>query len=232
MLDFNHLTDLEIENERNPREFRNISEGDYTDLDMINPDYTRGSTRHLESSIWNPEHNIFISDHHSKALAPWLVADRRWRDESVLLLHVDAHRDDSLPRASEKRLSNASDLGRPVDFADLGYISEVIGIAEKYDLADEIYHWGDVRPGTEEPVNSLDKLDPSISDYDRLVLDVDLDVFESLEDYPPEGDWELTDYYKSISDIEAEADLTTYVTSPGFIDQETALDHLESIRQN
>lgn len=221
---------MDVENDRNPRNLREIQEGEYTDLELTETDQTLGSNPHLNYSAWNSKENIFMSDHHSKVLAPWLIAERNWVDDEILLVHIDLHRDEGKPRAADYRMDKAFELGRPVEFSGMAYISEVIGIAEEYGLADDIYHWGDPLDKNSEPVNNLEDFNPPTQEYDKIILDVDLDFFKGLEEHPPAEPWNIEDYYTIISELENEADLSTYVTSPGFIDQEEALDHLEGIR--
>ncbi|MFT4892689.1 MAG: hypothetical protein ACI8Z7_000471 [Candidatus Nanohaloarchaea archaeon] len=227
-MEFNDLLEQEIENSSNPRNPRNIVEGIYSDVEVVSEDELRGQNKHLRSSIWNSQENIFISDHHTKPLMPWMIAGNKWKGDDILLAHIDLHRDRKSYRANPELLRDAYKSGDFLEFSRLGFVSEVMDIVEEFGLADEVCNWGSP---VDKPSNHPEDLSPVTESYDRFILDVDLDVFKGIENQPPKGDWELNDVYSKISDLEQRADLTTYVTSPGFIDQEKAVNYLENIRE-
>jgi hypothetical protein len=227
-MEFNDLLEQEIENSSNPRNPRNIVEGTYKDIEIVSEDELRGYNQHLRSSIWNSEENIFISDHHTKPLIPWMIAGSKWKGDDTLLAHIDLHRDRNSYKADPELFSEAYNSGDFLEFSRLGFVSEVMDIVEEFGITDEIYNWGSP---VDKPSNHPEDLNLVTNSYDRFILDVDLDVFEGIENQPPKGDWELNDVYSKISELEQRADLTTYVTSPGFIDQEKAVNYLENIRE-
>lgn len=227
-MEFNDLLEPEIENSSNPRNPRDIVEGTYKDIEIVSEEELRGQNRHLASSIWNSEENIFLSDHHTKALMLWMIADSKWSYEDTLLVHVDLHRDRNSYRADPELLRGAYESGDFLEFSRLGFVSEVMDIVEQFEMVDEIYNWGSP---VDNPSNHPEDLNLVTDSYDRVILDVDLDVFKGIEKQPPKGDWDLQGVYSNISDLEKEADLTTYVTSPGFIDQGKAVEHIEEIRE-
>lgn len=231
MVSLEDLSELEFSNDRDPRKMERIVEGTHHDI-ILRPDsQSLGANENLARTIWNPDENVYIADHHSKAVIPWAIAGEEWysKDE-VLTLHLDMHRDDE-PIMLGNKVNSSYEQKDWNGLVHYSGISEVMTVAQELGITDEIHYWGCPDSGEiRELNNSLEYLRPDLEAFDSVILDVDLDLFKGLDEDPPVGTIEIEDYYSAISELEEDADLTTYATSPGFIDQKEAIGHLRSIR--
>lgn len=193
-----------------PRRIEDISDPVIEDFNSENMDaFTR-----LDYHVFDEENGILYVDDHNHALTGWLAASNEGDLEGeTVLFHVDGHYDDSIPEPfyPPEDVSEAEAL-----VGDMVAIDEFIYPAEQWGLVDRTINWG-----VEENVREL-----LIRDFraDSLIMDLDLDVFRDIEDPEP--------VYELIGDLISEADFTTVATSPGYIEQDEALHHLEKIMEN
>lgn len=207
-------------------EFREFSseviEGDYTDLSATSG-YLRfnGETPVLEEYVLDTERNMMVVDDHNHALAGWTAALYEGLfDSKPVLIHVDYHEDGgNPPQGFEDELPLS--MSSLEDQTHLLEIDEFIEGGKRWDLFDQIVNVGVQFTGSDVD-SELQDMHEALESYDAAIMDVDLDVYNRRG---------LGNEFDSgIARGIAEADFTTFATSPGYVlNQEEAIEKIENL---
>lgn len=205
-----------------------VIEGDYTDLSysIVRPeglrdisdeeirsfnDENHDAFTRLDNHVLDSREDILYIDEHNHALAGWISASNEGLVEGkTVLLHVDGHYDDRIPEPfyPPETVSEAESL-----IGDMLDINEFIYPAQQWNLIDDTVNWGVENTARERLIRDFE--------HDSVILDLDLDVFENI-DYPEP-------VYRQLSELMSKADFTTVATSPGYIQQDKALNQLDKV---
>lgn len=180
----------------------------------------RDPYRRLERYILDADRDIFFMDDHHHALSAWLAASNEGDIGSdAVLLHIDAHPDYEKPaffyppQNTEESIEKIS--------SDLR-INEFIYPAEDWDLFSDVRNWG-IEDQNITRLFGQENL--------SFVFDLDLDVFEKIEDRLQFSDVKIEDYYDILAGLMSRSEFATVATSPGYISQDSAMKHLDEIME-
>jgi hypothetical protein len=176
--------------------------------------------------LFVPDENLYITDAHHHALNAWLALEDEL-DGDTGLVHVDAHRDYEDPGEVERPYTGEEAVE---NISDQLEINEFIVPAEDWDIVNETYFWGDGYMDSDIP-------DP---DHSSEIFDLDLDVFIPIKEKrdrlfakqeidQQEFDEYVENFYREFASRIMDADVATVATSPGYIHQEEALEHMNGI---
>lgn len=191
--------------------------------------WTTDADHRLEQYVWDDEHYVYITDDHSHALTAWAAAYQEGLlDGAVDIVHVDAHKDNedpAVPMEGVPETVEAADNYVPKDIT----IKSFIRPALDWGIADDVKYWG-VGPGADvAEVYGLEELNCHFQSPETMILDIDLDVFSQPGIGHGRNDIAPDELCETLADGTHNAPVTTIATSPGYINQETAVDHLHNI---
>ncbi len=219
-----------------------VREGSYTDLSHQDTAYEEG----LETYVLDRENNTFFVDDHNHALAGWIAATYEGLLQGeTLLLHIDFHEDDKRP---PRQIHSVEDAGyfletpeeMPLTMEEVNsfvpelQINEFVDPALEWGLFDGVENRGlkeeSSGHGYRTDISSFHWND--FSDYDSVVVDIDVDFMMGVDGKHHSYDDETVEYVeKSVARAASEADFVTWATSPGFMKHEEAVEKVRELAE-
>lgn len=217
-----------------------VLEGDYTDLSL---DQDREHPL-LENYVVDTDRNMFFMDDHNHALAGWTAAlyDGLMSGETALV-HIDFHEDRKKPpeylhTAEEDGYNQPLPDEVPLTVDEINSIVPDLQINEFMDPAlqwgffDHVYDCGlrqqKQSGGYRTELDSFQNFD--LDEYDSVVVDIDIDFYLGLDGERHRYEEEkVREFEGKVAATVAEADFVTWATSPGFMEQQEAIEKIENL---
>ncbi len=217
-----------------------VVEGGYEDLSL---DETFHSPL-LEYYVVDTDRNMFFTDDHNHALAGWTAAlYEGLMSGETALVHIDFHEDGKQP---PERLHTVEDDGYdqplpdevPMTVGEMNSlvpdleINEFVDPALQWGLFDQVFNCGlrqrKSEGGYRTELDSFQSVD--LDEYDSVVADIDIDFYLGLDGKRHSyGEDRVREFEGKVAATAAEADFVTWATSPGFMDQEEAIEKIENL---
>jgi hypothetical protein len=208
-------------------QLKKFVEGDFSSIEIIEESQPGpgGYNKALKHEVWIPRWKTAVLDHHNYAYPVWAAALNSGRiEKNATLIHIDQHRD---MRNSDLDLSHSGVVAQEIP----EYISQAEAITDKTEIAEFIQlslQQGILKgaemvgtPKISENNEELKEAMDLVEQKNNVIMDLDLDVFpHKIRD---------EERYKLIAEMVANANLVTIATSPGFINQEIANEHINRI---
>jgi hypothetical protein len=217
-----------------------VIQGDYNDL-SLDQDVERPL---LENYVVDTDRNMFFIDDHNHALAGWTAAlYEGLMSGETAFVHIDFHEDRKQPPEylqtveaygydqplPDEVLLTVDKLNSVVPNLQ---INEFVEPALQWGFFDEVYNCG-LRQRKEDggyrtELELIQEAD--LSKYDSVVVDIDIDFYLGLDGERHRYDEDkIREFEGSVAETAARADFVTWATSPGFMDQQEAVEKIESV---